>query len=350
MKALTCDACGGNLTMTDDGSFAICDFCGTKHTKERIGIKVQEIKGVVEITKGDAEKERLIKNAEKFIVLKEFVKAKKAYEDITTMYPDEWKGWWGLFKLPFEEFLTNGNFYVPQNNFFRNAYTLFLENSKNKCEPFSTFFKNIIYKHGVVLLKEQKNTYTYNYLEKYCIKENFYDISLGECRYSSKLSPITLWFITDSNDVFNIINSDFINAFLKKIRKLYVDEVSVGKLTPIVTNKNYTPIISDFHKINSIDSRAYISNLLKKYGYKSTGTLMEKNKILFDLDETFTFQINWICGNWISITYGYYDLNTNYYFFKNREAISNNRCQHCGNEFKGFIKKVCSKCGKSKDY
>ena len=63
MSALTCDICGGNLTMNESGEFAVCESCGMKHTKERVKVKVQEVKGVVEITKGEAEKERLSKNA-----------------------------------------------------------------------------------------------------------------------------------------------------------------------------------------------------------------------------------------------------------------------------------------------
>lgn len=33
-----------------------------------------------------------------------------------------------------------------------------------------------------------------------------------------------------------------------------------------------------------------------------------------------------------------------------KENRYNNLCQHCGGEFKGLFKKVCSKCGKPKDY
>lgn len=97
MPAITCDACGGNsLTMTDDGQFSVCDFCGTKHTLERIRAKVQEIKGVVEVTKGEAEKERLFKNAETFLSLNEQDKACNIYHQITEDYPDDYRGWFLL--------------------------------------------------------------------------------------------------------------------------------------------------------------------------------------------------------------------------------------------------------------
>lgn len=96
MSALVCDICGGNLAMDAAGEFAICESCGMKHTKERVRTKVQEIQGVVEVTKGEAEKERLLKNAETFISLNEHNKANSIYHQITEDYPDDYRGWFCL--------------------------------------------------------------------------------------------------------------------------------------------------------------------------------------------------------------------------------------------------------------
>lgn len=96
MSALTCDICGGNLVMNESGDFAICESCGMKHTKERVKVKVQEIKGVVEVTKGDAEKERLLNNAETFINLNEQQKAAEIYQVLADDYPGDYRGWLGL--------------------------------------------------------------------------------------------------------------------------------------------------------------------------------------------------------------------------------------------------------------
>ena len=103
MSALICDICGGNLVMDETGEFAKCESCGMKHSKERVKAKVQEIKGVVEITKGEAEKERLLKNAETYLQLGETYKAEKMYEQITNEYPDEWRGWFELAKMEFSK-------------------------------------------------------------------------------------------------------------------------------------------------------------------------------------------------------------------------------------------------------
>ena len=95
MSALTCDICGGNLTMNESGEFAICESCGMKHDKRRVQAKVQEITGIVEVTKGEAEKERLIKNAETFINLGKIDEAEKIYAQLVKEFPNEWIGWAG---------------------------------------------------------------------------------------------------------------------------------------------------------------------------------------------------------------------------------------------------------------
>lgn len=80
MEALICDICGGKLVM-QSGGVARCESCGMKYTKERVQEKVQEIKGTVKIdgpvetVKGDAEKERLLKNAETYLKLNNPVSA-----------------------------------------------------------------------------------------------------------------------------------------------------------------------------------------------------------------------------------------------------------------------------------
>ncbi|GHV40325.1 hypothetical protein AGMMS49546_14010 [Spirochaetia bacterium] len=50
MAALTCDICGGSLSMDSSGDFAVCDSCGMKHTKERMQTKALEITGTVKVS------------------------------------------------------------------------------------------------------------------------------------------------------------------------------------------------------------------------------------------------------------------------------------------------------------
>lgn len=46
---LKCDVCGGRLSIDAGGETATCEYCGAKHSMERMREKVQEIKGTVSI-------------------------------------------------------------------------------------------------------------------------------------------------------------------------------------------------------------------------------------------------------------------------------------------------------------
>ena len=59
MATLTCDICGGQLSMDPSGDFAVCESCGMKHTKDRVKTKAQEITGTVKIDDSDAVKEQI---------------------------------------------------------------------------------------------------------------------------------------------------------------------------------------------------------------------------------------------------------------------------------------------------
>lgn len=45
MALIKCDICGGSLVMDVNGDFATCEFCGMKHTSERLKIKLDEVRG-----------------------------------------------------------------------------------------------------------------------------------------------------------------------------------------------------------------------------------------------------------------------------------------------------------------
>lgn len=103
MEALNCDFCGGGLIIDDSREFAKCEFCGTKYMASTLRAKIQEIKGTVKVegavetTTGNAEKERLIKNAEAYLNLNENTKAFEIYEQIQQQFPNDYRGWFGLF-------------------------------------------------------------------------------------------------------------------------------------------------------------------------------------------------------------------------------------------------------------
>lgn len=66
MKKLQCELCGGiDIVKTDTDLFQ-CQSCGCKYTLEQVK---SIISGVVEITMGETELKRLVKNAETQIEL-----------------------------------------------------------------------------------------------------------------------------------------------------------------------------------------------------------------------------------------------------------------------------------------
>ncbi len=96
MGKLMCEICGGSLVMNAD-NVAECESCGMKYAKEKIAQMVK-IDGAVEITKGEAEKERLLKNAETFVNLGKHVEAEDLCKKIVDEYPDDYRGWYLRFK------------------------------------------------------------------------------------------------------------------------------------------------------------------------------------------------------------------------------------------------------------
>lgn len=172
MAALTCDICGGNLEMNESGEFAMCESCGMKHTKERVKVKVQEIRGVVEVTKGEAEKERLLKNAETFISLNEHSKANSIYRQITEDYPDDYRGWFCLAGMVRDELYSQlSTFTQTKDITLKDAESSIYEGGKIASSIIGRL-KTIKYYNSklLVLNKEAADTvtkYEHEFIEKY---------------------------------------------------------------------------------------------------------------------------------------------------------------------------------------
>lgn len=99
---LKCDICGGLLEMDASLAFAKCEFCGMKYSKESLQAKVQNMKrnGVdnsvsVQAVENSAS---LLGNAETYMKLGKYEYAMDAFEKVVEKYPNEPKGWWGVFR------------------------------------------------------------------------------------------------------------------------------------------------------------------------------------------------------------------------------------------------------------
>ena len=103
MQKLQCELCGSiDILRTNDGFFQ-CQHCGCKYTLEQ----AKALLGTVETTIGKAELERLLKNAKMQYELGEFSEAEKTYTEVTKQFPDDYRGWLGLLRLEYRDYMYN---------------------------------------------------------------------------------------------------------------------------------------------------------------------------------------------------------------------------------------------------
>lgn len=104
-----CTNCGADLEVDASKEAAICPYCQTAYIVEKAINNYNQTNTVyankVDISaKGDAEKERLLKNAETYKKLGNISEAKRILESVTKDYPDDYRGWYGLATIEVNEY------------------------------------------------------------------------------------------------------------------------------------------------------------------------------------------------------------------------------------------------------
>ena len=94
MKAIKCELCGSNELVKQDDYF-VCQFCGTKHEKRYNSDTIQ-------IMFGDAEKDRLLKNAVAFQKLGNNEQSCRVYDRIISEYPEAIEAYIGKCRVLIE--------------------------------------------------------------------------------------------------------------------------------------------------------------------------------------------------------------------------------------------------------
>lgn len=348
MRALKCDFCGGNLVMDKSREFATCEFCGTKYTKETVQEKIQEIRGqvsivgAVETVTGNAEKERLIKNAETYLKINEYNKAIQSYSQVTKQFPEDFRGWWGLFTTPIEQYFATGLFRNPELNSLRNAFNLNTDKS-----IFSDYFKSVMNRYGNALRTVA------------CTKSVFIGLS-GMESFPSEIDNFTYWIIYQQANNFPYYTDEF-KHFITELSKQYENAAISGAVYMGYHNVRF-PFSSDNVFVDaSILSTPFAVNFVAKMNkarYSTAPITNNSNSPLF-------YKIGW--GNlYADVTQiiGFYG---KWIFAKNKSGkpitILSSReitksvlfrfmgvCQHCGGRFVGVFKPICKNCGKPKDY
>ena len=97
-----CENCNGVLTVDSSKRAAICPYCGTPYVvQDAINYHTTQVENlhadVVNIYNQDSKLE-LLKRADTFYELGQFEDAVEAYNKATKLYPDEHRGWWGVYK------------------------------------------------------------------------------------------------------------------------------------------------------------------------------------------------------------------------------------------------------------
>lgn len=348
MKPLRCDFCNGQLVMDKSREFAVCEFCGTKYMKETIQDKIQEIRGQVSITgavetvTGDAEKERILKNAETYIRIKEFDKAIQAYQQIIKQFPEDYRGWWGLFTTQINSYFATGVFKDAEPNALRNTYNL----CKNRT-ILTNYLNEVIKKYGNKLRlvpANDKINYALN-------KKN---------TNAQSLDTFTAWLLTTQEKNLPYYTDKF-KTFIDNLYTLYITGCKNG--TIYVTQDQCKSIpkenelfidASSFHVFTLVSAISKFNNTKINTMPIEPGTkspcfyIVGRGEYCADIT-----QINGICRRWI------YTVNkkgesvallSSCEITKDKIFRLYKRCQHCGGTFVGIINPVCMKCGKIKDY
>ena len=385
-QALKCDFCNGGLIIDDSREFAVCEFCGTKYMASTLRAKIQEIRGTVnvegavETTTGNTEKERLLKNAETFIRLGRIYEAHKIASNITTQFPDDYRGWFYIFQISVLNILSGGygefdsvqQYYgsLPQSNDY--ALQSALELCDNQ-KMIHSFINELINNYG-----DKLHTVSYSETDDSEYSRNdFRAIEIVDVN-NNKLNPKTIdtftrWILFSSDKTSSLLNSANFNQFRKKIAQLYTNQINSGAIIPFLVKDDLErwiirPLSNDKEKLSQIDKslmfyylRQY-PKLLERRNSQINNSYTEFIKIgeriqfsntTYDSDK-YAFLI---CGMYVFVKY-YYNGSLMYKaFLKLQKPIIsseifmlNNLCQHCGGSFKGIFSKICSKCGKAKDY
>ncbi len=305
MEALKCDLCGACLIIDDSREFAKCEFCGTKYMKSTLQQKIQEIRGTVQVegavetVKGEAEKERLLKNAETLIKIEKYSDAEKQLRSVTDQFPDEHKAWWQIYCIPFLEFINSEDClsfpYIGYSAELKTAFKL-----HDYTDTYKAFWEKI----------------AVSYFQK-CDKPYFEFGNLFE-----DISPQI------PNDSFKKIKKDVQNRLEHSDRVIEYMTFTVGsgyggKIRRLLESRGLSESAA-YELVKGSDSyyqkyifKRFVNNSLyvEHNDYQNNETHCEKFKLNADIT------------------------------FKDMGL-----CQYCGGSFNGVFSKTCSKCGKPKDY
>ena len=118
-----CPNCGASLTLDPVTRAAVCPYCQTPFVVED-AVNNYNIQNTVRVEHLHTNKveiqdfgsaESLLKTANTYLSLNNYISARYDFEEITKKFPYEWRAWWGLIETETEKFTRSAKyFYTPE--------------------------------------------------------------------------------------------------------------------------------------------------------------------------------------------------------------------------------------------
>lgn len=372
MEALKCDFCGGGLIIDDSREFAKCEFCGTKYMANTLRAKIQEIRGTVKVegavetTTGNTEKERLNKNVETLLGLKRLQEAKKIINTLTDQFPDDYRSWFFAYQISLLEITPAKAYYkgiiplydtkcysVPKSNDSSLESALKLCNDSTKIEA---YFIKLMNEYGNNLhLIKYSDADDHDFSEKY---PRFEIIDTNGIPLNPlTIDSFTVWLLFGADKTCELLQNEQFCRFREKIANLYLSMLESGQIIPYMMRESDDRWIAEPITVKPINKTAINPKFIKRFLLQYP-ELCDRNASTKDIQlKNMLKGQYYFIGRFIHIKKldeGEWRHST---LLKMPQKIqcndiwkANYLCQHCGGDFKGVFSKICSKCGRPKDY
>jgi len=147
MITITCDICGGTLSMDASGEFATCDSCGMKHTKDRVKAKAQANIGTVAVS-NIASLESLMKRGHLALEDSEWKQADEYFDRVLDINPEYASAYMGKLcaeaKVKREELLVDSEVRISKLNSFIKAIRFAITDSQVKLKEYDEKNKELL--------------------------------------------------------------------------------------------------------------------------------------------------------------------------------------------------------------
>lgn len=374
MSVIKCEMCGSNRLIKIDGVYQ-CEFCGTKYTPEEA--KKLIVSGTVEVVKGNAEKDRLIKNAEYFIDNNQLKNALDTIEKLKFDFPAELEileleKKYSLAKslndFEFEKdtiiklldlYLSGSNYCTHKIDIHFNSINLLRKRILDLNNTYNTFLNdkeneiitNINNKKQIIIQKKLKIFSEIINWSSGIINEEYHTKFVTPPKIYSDL--LSSWINELTKEIVSLIRNgkySFMSLYFsnlcdvfKEIPKRSFSETSNKKLLLLINEGCQCGRFLDTHFYIFED---VISNM-EQFSIIRSGHYYGAGSIEYALGNEFIY----LADNEYGPVYKAWETKIPIKNIKNLNSLAdsrnpNNYCTKCGSKLVGFFTKKCSRCNK----